>query len=168
MPPAVSDKIATTFTVTATAAADQNLYVVGDIPALGSWAPADAIKLTAQGDNLYSGVIELPKSTAVEYKFIKKTTAGAVIWESGSNRAFTTPARLQPELHHPGHRNPHQQRHLEVAPSQTGGGRTFTDRPPSVSARDGRAPGLRRAGPVLSRAPPVPRGRYAVRRPSPG
>ncbi len=92
VPPPVSDKIATTFTVTATAAADQNLYVVGDIPALGSWAPADAIKLTAQGDNLYSGVIELPKSTAVEYKFIKKTTAGAVTWESGSNRAFTTPA----------------------------------------------------------------------------
>ncbi|WP_228644716.1 carbohydrate-binding module family 20 domain-containing protein [Microtetraspora sp. AC03309] len=92
VPPPVSDKIATTFTVTATAAADQNLYVVGDIPALGSWAPADAIKLTAQGDNLYSGVIELPKSTAVEYKFIKKTTAGAVTWESGSNRTVTTPA----------------------------------------------------------------------------
>ncbi|MFD8526634.1 carbohydrate-binding module family 20 domain-containing protein [Streptosporangium canum] len=92
LPPPVSDKIATTFTVTATAAADQNLYVVGSVPALGSWAPADAIKLTAQGDSLYSRVIELPKSTAVEYKFIKKTTAGAVTWESGSNRAFSTPA----------------------------------------------------------------------------
>ncbi|MER5419102.1 carbohydrate-binding module family 20 domain-containing protein [Streptosporangium roseum] len=92
LPPPVTDKIATTFTVTATAAADQNLYVVGSVPALGSWAPAGAIKLTAQGGNLYSGVIELPKSTAVEYKFIKKTAAGAVTWESGSNRAFSTPA----------------------------------------------------------------------------
>ncbi|MEV4182688.1 carbohydrate-binding module family 20 domain-containing protein [Streptosporangium canum] len=91
LPPPVTDKIATTFTVIATAAADQNLYVVGSVPALGSWAPTGAIKLTAQGDNLYSGVIELPKSTAVEYKFIKKTTAGAVTWESGSNRAFSTP-----------------------------------------------------------------------------
>lgn len=92
LPPPVTDKIATTFTVTATAAADQNLYVVGSVPALGSWAPAGAIKLTSQGGNLYSGVIELPKSTAVEYKFIKKTAAGAVTWESGSNRAFSTPA----------------------------------------------------------------------------
>ncbi|MEU0483307.1 carbohydrate-binding module family 20 domain-containing protein [Streptosporangium sp. NPDC006013] len=92
VPAPASDKIATTFTVTATAAPDQNLYVVGGIPALGSWAPASAIKLTAQGNNLYSGVIDLPKSTAVEYKFIKKTTAGAVTWESGANRTLSTPA----------------------------------------------------------------------------
>ncbi|MET7338745.1 carbohydrate-binding module family 20 domain-containing protein [Nonomuraea sp. NPDC005650] len=92
IPPPVSDKIATTFTVTATAAADQSLYAVGSIAALGSWTPASAIKLTAQGNNLYSAVIDLPRSATVEYKYIKKTTAGVVTWESGSNRTLTTPA----------------------------------------------------------------------------
>ncbi|WP_431921185.1 carbohydrate-binding module family 20 domain-containing protein [Nonomuraea jabiensis] len=92
VPPPVSDKIATTFTVTAHPDGDQELYVVGNIPALGGWAPASAIKLTAQGNGQYSGTIDLPKSTAVEYKYIKKTASGAVTWEDGGNRTFTTPA----------------------------------------------------------------------------
>ncbi|SBT46663.1 carbohydrate-binding module family 20 domain-containing protein [Micromonospora narathiwatensis] len=87
-----TDKVATTFTVSATPAADQEVYVVGSIPELGSWAPASAVKLTAQGGNTYRAVVDLPRSTAVEYKFIKKTATGAVTWESGANRSFTTPA----------------------------------------------------------------------------
>ncbi|GAA0829767.1 carbohydrate-binding module family 20 domain-containing protein [Streptosporangium amethystogenes subsp. fukuiense] len=92
IPPSATDEIATTFTVSATPASGQDLYVVGNLAALGSWAPADAVKLPAQGGNVFSAVIDLPKSTAVEYKFIKKTAAGAVTWESGADRTFTTPA----------------------------------------------------------------------------
>ncbi|WP_214105337.1 carbohydrate-binding module family 20 domain-containing protein [Acrocarpospora catenulata] len=92
IPPPVSDKIATTFTVTANAAADQDVYVVGDNAALGAWNPAAAIKLPAQGGTSFSGVVELPKSTTVKYKYIKKTVAGAVTWESGADRSLTTPA----------------------------------------------------------------------------
>ncbi|MCX4472427.1 alpha-amylase family glycosyl hydrolase [Micromonospora sp. NBC_01655] len=87
-----STTVATTFTVTANPAAGQDVYVVGSIPELGSWAPASAVQLPAQGGNTYRAVLDLPKSTAVEYKFIKKTAAGAVTWESGDNRSFTTPA----------------------------------------------------------------------------
>ncbi|MER7269859.1 carbohydrate-binding module family 20 domain-containing protein [Micromonospora sp. WMMD712] len=87
-----TDRIATTFTVGATPAAGQDLYVVGSLAELGSWAPAGAVKLTAQGGGSYRAVVDLPRSTAVEYKFIKKTAAGVVTWESGANRAFTTPA----------------------------------------------------------------------------
>ncbi|WP_405096520.1 carbohydrate-binding module family 20 domain-containing protein [Micromonospora sp. NBC_01412] len=86
-----TDKVTTTFTVAANPAADQEVYVVGSIPALGSWAPASAVKLTAQGNNTYQAVIDLPQSTGVEYKFIKKTAAGSVTWENGANRSFTTP-----------------------------------------------------------------------------
>ncbi|MGW6504433.1 carbohydrate-binding module family 20 domain-containing protein [Nonomuraea angiospora] len=85
-------KVATTFTVTATPAGGQDLYVVGSDPALGSWAPAGAVRLTAKGDNVFSGIAELPRSTAVEYKYLKKTSAGTVTWESGANRTLTTPA----------------------------------------------------------------------------
>ena len=65
-------------------------YVVGSVPALGSWAPAGAVKLTAQGGGVYRAVVNLPAATTVEFKFLK-TTAGVVTWESGSNRTVTTP-----------------------------------------------------------------------------
>ncbi|WP_229401522.1 carbohydrate-binding module family 20 domain-containing protein [Micromonospora okii] len=87
-----TDKVATTFTVAATPAAGQDVHVVGNIPALGSWAPADAVRLTAQGDGTYRAVVDLPSSTSVEYKFLKKTAAGVVTWESGANRVLTTPS----------------------------------------------------------------------------
>ncbi|WP_025618448.1 carbohydrate-binding module family 20 domain-containing protein [Salinispora cortesiana] len=87
-----TDEIATTFTVSATPSADQEVYAVGSISELGSWAPAAAVRLTPQGGNTYRGTIDLPPSTAVEYKFIKVTGGGDVTWEAGENRSFTTPA----------------------------------------------------------------------------
>ncbi|WDZ83414.1 carbohydrate-binding module family 20 domain-containing protein [Micromonospora cathayae] len=92
VPGPVTDDVATTFTVTATTGSGQDVYVVGSVPALGSWAPASAVKLTAQGGNVFRGTVDLPKSTAVAFKFIKKTSSGAVTWESGDNRTLTTPA----------------------------------------------------------------------------
>ncbi|MEV4492488.1 carbohydrate-binding module family 20 domain-containing protein [Micromonospora coxensis] len=92
VPPPTGTTIATTFTVTATPAAGQDVYVVGSVPALASWVPANAIKLTAQGGNVFRAVVDLPRSTTVEYKFIKKTATGVVTWESGTNRSLTTPA----------------------------------------------------------------------------
>ena len=87
-----SGAIATTFTVTATVTGDQEVYVIGSVPALGSWAPASAVKLTAVGGGLFRGTVNLPRSTTLEYKFIKKTAAGVVTWESGANRTLSTPA----------------------------------------------------------------------------
>ncbi|SCL72117.1 carbohydrate-binding module family 20 domain-containing protein [Micromonospora peucetia] len=91
VPGPVGDTVATTFTVTATVTAGQEVYVVGSVPELGTWAPASAVRLPAEG-GVFRGVVDLPKSAAVEYKFIKKTAAGGVTWESGANRALTTPA----------------------------------------------------------------------------
>ncbi|MBC9006103.1 carbohydrate-binding module family 20 domain-containing protein, partial [Micromonospora aurantiaca (nom. illeg.)] len=81
-----------TFTVAANLAAGQDVYVVGSIPELGSWTPANGVKLAAQGGGTYRATVSLPRSTGVEFKFVKLTTAGAVTWESGANRTFTTPA----------------------------------------------------------------------------
>ncbi|WFE92920.1 carbohydrate-binding module family 20 domain-containing protein [Micromonospora sp. WMMD987] len=90
-PTAPAGTVATTFTVTASLADGQDAYVVGSVPALGSWSPAGAVRLTAQGGGVYRAVVNLPAATTVEFKFLKKTTAGAVTWESGSNRTLTTP-----------------------------------------------------------------------------
>ncbi|WP_433367717.1 carbohydrate-binding module family 20 domain-containing protein [Actinoplanes sp. CA-142083] len=82
--------VAATFNEYATTAYGTNVYVVGNVAALGSWNTANAVALSATGYPIWSGTVSLPASTAVEYKYIKKDSAGAVTWESGSNRTYTT------------------------------------------------------------------------------
>ncbi|HEY1012502.1 MAG TPA: carbohydrate-binding module family 20 domain-containing protein [Herpetosiphonaceae bacterium] len=83
--------VSVAFNVSASVASGQSVYVVGSIPALGSWSPGAAIPL-AQSGAVWSKIVSLPASTAVEYKYIKKDGAGNVVWEGNANRAFTTPA----------------------------------------------------------------------------
>jgi alpha-amylase len=64
----------------------------GSIPALGSWNTGAALLLSSASYPLWSLTLDLPVSTYVEYKYIKKDDSGTVAWESGSNRTFTTPA----------------------------------------------------------------------------
>ncbi|MCD4739405.1 MAG: alpha amylase C-terminal domain-containing protein [Anaerolineae bacterium] len=70
----------------------QNIYVVGNIAALGNWNPCSAVQLTPDGYPTWSGVVNLPASTTVEYKYIKYADCGNVTWQSGSNQVFTTPS----------------------------------------------------------------------------
>ncbi|WP_149263246.1 carbohydrate-binding module family 20 domain-containing protein [Actinomadura sp. K4S16] len=85
-PGTVSD----TFNVNATTTWGTSVYLVGDVPALGSWDPAKAVKLSPSGYPIWNGTVTLPSNTRIEYKYIKKTDAGAVTWESGANRTYTT------------------------------------------------------------------------------
>ena len=80
-----------------TTTSGQSVYVVGNIPQLGAWAPASAIKLTPTGYPTWTGTISgLPANTAIEWKCIKRQEANypatADTWQSGSNNTFTTPA----------------------------------------------------------------------------
>ncbi|RKH14460.1 alpha-amylase [Corallococcus sp. CA047B] len=83
---------AVTFRSTASTVQGQNVYVVGSLAALGSWSPAAAILLSPANYPTWDATVGLPGSTAFEYKYIKKDAAGNVVWESGANRASTTPA----------------------------------------------------------------------------
>jgi alpha-amylase len=83
--------IATTFQVDATTFFGQNVYVVGSIPALGSWNTGSAILLSSAAYPTWRGPIDLAPSTGFEYKFVKKDGSN-VVWETGSNRTYTTPA----------------------------------------------------------------------------
>ena len=82
------------FAVNATTWFGQNVYVVGNLPQLGSWNPAAAIPLSAATYPVWTANVSLPGSTAVEYKYIKKPAdgGGSVQWETASNRTLTTPA----------------------------------------------------------------------------
>jgi alpha-amylase len=82
---------ALTFQVDATTFWGQNVYVVGSIPPLGSWNTANAILLSSAAYPTWRGTVNIPPSTSFEYKFIKKDGSN-VVWETGSNRAYTTAA----------------------------------------------------------------------------
>ncbi|HZH79626.1 MAG TPA: carbohydrate binding domain-containing protein [Archangium sp.] len=81
-----------TFNETASTVVGQNVYVVGNIAALGSWNAGSAILLSPSNYPTWSVTLSLPGSTAIEYKYIKKDGSGNVVWESGANRLYTTPA----------------------------------------------------------------------------
>jgi len=85
----ICDKGSTTFGI--------SVYVVGNIPGLGSWDPKKAIKLEPDGPYpTWTGTLNnLPPDTYIEWKCIKRQETGnqqVTQWEPGSNNAFTTPA----------------------------------------------------------------------------
>jgi alpha-glucosidase (family GH31 glycosyl hydrolase) len=85
----VCDKGSTTFGI--------SVYVVGNIPELGSWDPKNAIKLEPDGPYpAWTGTLNnLPPDTHIEWKCIKRRETGdqqVTQWEPGSNNTFTTPA----------------------------------------------------------------------------
>ncbi|UAC01903.1 alpha-amylase [Dactylosporangium vinaceum] len=86
---------AVTFNANVTTTVGQNVFVVGSIPALGSWNTAGAIALSPAGYPIWSATVSLPANTAVEYKFIKKNADGSVTWESGANRTLSTGTAAQ-------------------------------------------------------------------------
>ncbi|GAA4622391.1 carbohydrate-binding module family 20 domain-containing protein [Cellulomonas oligotrophica] len=81
-----------TFAVNATTTWGQNIYAVGDQPALGSWAPASGVALSASTYPVWRGAVTLPPGTRVEYKYVRIDGSGGVTWETGANRVVTVPA----------------------------------------------------------------------------
>ncbi len=67
----------------------QNVYVVGSIPELGSWNTANALKLDPNNYPTWDKCFDMPNSTPFEWKCIKKDGNGNVVWQSGSNNAYS-------------------------------------------------------------------------------
>lgn len=75
----------------------QNIYLVGNCIELGNWDTSKAIgpfynatETIATYPNWFFDV-SVPEGYNLEFKFIKKDAAGNVIWESGTNHAYTVP-----------------------------------------------------------------------------
>ena len=83
----------------------QNVYVAGNRSELGNWTPTSVNALTIEGSGAnvpWSRTIQLPPSTAIQYKFMK-SGAVANVWESNQatasgNRMATTQACGAPTL----------------------------------------------------------------------
>ncbi|WP_034648133.1 carbohydrate-binding module family 20 domain-containing protein [Cellulomonas sp. HZM] len=87
-----STTAALAFSVTATTSWGQNLFVVGDVAALGAWDTSKAVALSSAAYPVWRASVQLPAGTAVQYKYVRKDATGAVTWESGANRTATVPA----------------------------------------------------------------------------
>ncbi|KII86815.1 carbohydrate-binding module family 20 protein [Plicaturopsis crispa FD-325 SS-3] len=83
--------VAVTFNVQATTVLGENIYITGSVDALENWSTDNALILDPANYPTWSITVNLPASTAVEYKYIRKNN-GAVTWESDPNNSITTPA----------------------------------------------------------------------------
>lgn len=86
--------VAVTFTVNGyTTQWGEEMYVVGNVPELGNWDPANAVKLNWVDSDTWSGPVTFTTSAGqvIEFKFIMRQN-GNTTWENGSNRTYTVPA----------------------------------------------------------------------------
>jgi len=69
----------------------QEVAVVGSIPELGSWQPAQGVRLRTDSGTypVWSGAVDLPAGVGFEYKYVKLNPDGTVEWEQGGNRIAT-------------------------------------------------------------------------------
>ena len=73
----------------------QSVYVIGDLPELGNWQVANAVKLDPNSYPTWDGDIVLPASTAVAWKCLKREEedpSKGIVWQGGGDNQFTTPA----------------------------------------------------------------------------
>lgn len=71
------------------------VVVTGNHPALGSWDPWRAVEMSTS-ESLFpswTGRVQLPAGTRLEYKFVTLTADGGVWWEPGPNRVVSVPDR---------------------------------------------------------------------------
>ena len=91
-PTATSTTSGAAFGVNATTQYGQNVFVVGDVTALGGWDPARAVALSSASYPVWRAEVTLPAGTRFAYKYVRKDASGAVTWESGANRTASVPA----------------------------------------------------------------------------
>ncbi|MET8755439.1 carbohydrate-binding module family 20 domain-containing protein [Streptomyces sp. NPDC004667] len=73
------------FRVNAVTTWGDQVFVVGSVPELGSWAPDRAVPANAAQYPDWTAQV-LTHSVRVEFKYIIKKPDGSVVWEAGGNR----------------------------------------------------------------------------------
>ncbi|MBQ1326593.1 MAG: IPT/TIG domain-containing protein [Eubacterium sp.] len=74
----------------------QSVYIVGNCEELGNWNPDKAVGYLFNSTGSIATYptwffdVSVPAGTTIEYKYIKKDSAGNVVWESGANHVYTT------------------------------------------------------------------------------
>lgn len=71
----------------------QSVYVVGSLAALGNWSVASAVKLNPTSYPTWTGTIQLPANTSIQWKCLKREEANPAngnVWQGGSNNTLNT------------------------------------------------------------------------------
>lgn len=94
VPPA-GGQVGVSVSVTANTQLGQYMYVAGNSAALGNWNTNLGLPVDPSSYPVWKNTVDLPASTAVQYKYYRKNADGTVTWENlpgGGNRSMTTPA----------------------------------------------------------------------------
>ncbi|KAJ3922895.1 glucoamylase [Lentinula edodes] len=86
-----SGTVSVTFNVDATTVFGENIYICGSVDALQNWDPDTALILSAAAYPIWSITVNLPASTQVQYKYIRKF-GSSLTWESDPNDVINTPS----------------------------------------------------------------------------
>lgn len=93
---ATATSVLVTFNELVTTIYGQTIKIVGNIPALGNWAPSSAVALNANQytstNPLWSVTVELAAGQVVEYKYINVNSDGTYTWEADPNHTITIAA----------------------------------------------------------------------------
>jgi len=71
----------------------QSVYAIGNIPELGNWNRASAVKLDPVDYPVWKKVIKIPKNKDVKWKCLKREEGNpnqGIQWEPGADNAFTS------------------------------------------------------------------------------
>jgi alpha-amylase len=71
----------------------QSVYVSGSVNTLGNWAPASAVKLNATSYPTWTGTIQLPANSSIQWKCLKRDEANPAngqVWQGGANNVVNT------------------------------------------------------------------------------
>ena len=85
--------MALTFSLLVRTVFGEHIYVVGDVPQLGSWIPNEGLPLSAgrytdSNPLWYGGPVNVEAGTALEFKAVKVKEDGSVVWQPGSNQGM--------------------------------------------------------------------------------
>lgn len=91
-----SAQVPVTFTVNNASPTNygDNIYLTGSVSELGNWSSSPSVAIGPMLAPNYPNwfiTASVPACTAIQFKFIKMTSSGAVTWENGPNHSYTTP-----------------------------------------------------------------------------
>ncbi|CAO2653598.1 Nn.00g030090.m01.CDS01 [Neocucurbitaria sp. VM-36] len=88
--------VSVSFTHRITTVVGDTIKITGNTTQLGNWTPSSAPALSASSyttsNPVWTITLPITAGQAIQYKFVKVSSSGAVTWESDPNRAYTVPA----------------------------------------------------------------------------
>ncbi|KAK0940342.1 laccase, multicopper oxidase, benzenediol:oxygen oxidorectuctase [Friedmanniomyces endolithicus] len=88
--------VAVTFNELVTTNYGDSVNLTGSISQLGNWSPGLGLALSASqytsSNPLWSGTVNLPPGTSVQYKYVQIVSGGTINWEADPNHSFVVPS----------------------------------------------------------------------------